>query len=81
MTEENTPFDTIGQPQSLASASCYALPQEGIRHMHNEAAKIEAEALPLMSDGFLHDAYCKLEISRALRVAANYCDGTAVKLA
>ena len=49
--------------------------------MHNEASKLEKEAIPLMTEGFLHDGYCKLEISHALRVAANYCDGTAVKVA
>jgi len=81
MIEENTPSNTTDQPQSLASAPSYALPQEAIRHLHDEAAKLEKQAMPLMTDGFLHDAYCKLEISHALRVAANYCDGTAVKSA
>lgn len=81
MIEETDSQTTTGQPQRLAPAPCYALPPESIRHLHDEAAKLEKDAMPLMADGFLHDAYCKLEISHALRVAANYCDGTAVKLA
>jgi hypothetical protein len=80
MAEENN--TQIPQREAVEPASAgYALPQEAIRHMHNEASKLEKEAIPLMTEGFLHDGYCKLEISHALRVAANYCDGTAVKVA
>ena len=81
MAEETDIQTLTNSPTGLPASDSYALPQEAIRHLHAEAAKLEQQAMPLMSDGFLHDAYCKLEISHALRVAANYCDGTAVKLA
>ncbi len=81
MFEEANIQSPTDSPTGLPASAGYALPQEAIRHLHAEAAKLEKLAMPLMSDGFLHDAYRKLELSHALRVAANYCDCTAVKSA
>jgi hypothetical protein len=67
--------ETTEQPEDESGSSaptCYA---DVARHLHDEAAKIEAEALPMMKDGFLHDGYRKLDLSSSLRTAANYLDG------
>ena len=66
-TPANTPTG-----EGLASPPCYA---DVARHLHDEASKIEAEAIPMMQDGFLHDGYQKLDLSSSLRTAANYLDG------
>ena len=51
---------------------CYA----GVaRHLEDEAAKIEAAALPEMQEGFFSDGYTNLRLSSSLRTAANFLDG------
>jgi hypothetical protein len=56
-----------------SEAACYA---HTVAHLHAEAAKIEPEALSMMISGRLHEAHQKLDVARALRMAANYLEGT-----
>ena len=45
------------------------------KHLHDEATVIEAEGIEKMQSGATHIAYDKLDLSKALRMAANYIGG------
>ena len=45
------------------------------KRLHSEAAAIEIEAMKKMQSGAHHIAYDKLDLSKALRMAANYIGG------
>jgi hypothetical protein len=45
------------------------------KRLHSEAAAIEIEAMKKMQSGATHIAYDKLDLSKALRMAANYIGG------
>tara|TARA_R110002153_G_scaffold197953_1_gene351474 strand:- start:373 stop:558 length:186 start_codon:yes stop_codon:yes gene_type:complete len=45
------------------------------KHLHDEATAIETEGIEKMQNGAHRIAYDKLDLSKALRMAANYIGG------
>ena len=48
---------------------------EIIKRLHNDAKRMERDAIQLESEGVLHKMHERMSMAASLRVAANYLDG------